>query len=129
MHDAKIIIPSDLFPKVMKSIYSERKRLAACRRFAVASIVFFTALASLYPVWSSLHTEFAASGFSQFLSLLVWDSRSVFANWQDYGLSLLESFPIINTAILLTVILSILLSIKFIAKNMGSLRRLKPAHN
>lgn len=122
----------DLFLKVMSSIKNERRRLAMCRRFVLASITCMAALLALYPVWNAFHAEFLSSGFSQFLSLLFWDTRSVLDNWQDYLLSLLESFPIVNAAVLLAVIWSFLVSLKFIfqySKSLSPARRLKTVNN
>lgn len=122
----------DLFLKVMASIKTERRRLALCRRFALASITCMAALLALYPVWNAFRAQFLSSGFSQFLSLLIWDTRSVLDNWQDYLLSLLESFPIVNAAVLLAVIWAFLVSLKFIfqyGKNLIPVRRLKTVNN
>ncbi len=118
--------PPELLRNVMNAVYTERNRLAACRRFAFASTVCAFSSVLLVPMWNALRQELAASGFGSFASLIIFDTRLVLAYWQDYGLSLLESFPALQGAAFLSLIAAFLLSAKFIAKYARSLRRLRP---
>jgi hypothetical protein len=127
MRAQEVQLPPELFGKVMLAVYSERKRLAACRRFAAASATCAAAAVALIPMANILYGEFLASGFGRFFMLVIYDAEGVAANWQEYGLSLLESFPALPAAGFLSVILIILLSVKSIAKYVRSIRRIRPA--
>lgn len=126
MHTTETQIPPELFGKVMLAVYSERKRLSACRRFVAASAACMVAVVSIVPLANLLYGEFLSSSFGRFFMLAIWDTKAVAANWQDYGLSLLESFPAFHSAAFLSALLIILLSVKIIAKYMRSIRKLKP---
>ncbi len=103
-----------LFNKVMCRINDERARLKAIRRFVISSVVCVGALVSSVFVWNAFADELAISGFSQYASLAFLDLNAVLINWQDFGMSLLESFPVMNAVELLGVIAIIIASMKFI---------------
>jgi len=105
----------------MARIVAERRRLAACRRFTLASGVCMAALIALVPIIGGLAAELRASGFAQLIELAFSDTRLVIANWQDYALSLLESFPIMNAVGVLAVIAVILACASVIFRYFSSL--------
>jgi ABC-type lipoprotein release transport system permease subunit len=125
-------VPLDLFSKVMAAIAGERARLRAVRNFIIASLICIGALVSTFFVWNGFVRELVSSGFGQFASLIFLDFKAVIANWQDYGMSLLESFPAVNAAELVGEAILVLISTKLIityAKGMAPIRRLKTASN
>lgn len=124
--------PPHLLNKVMAAIANERARLKAIRNFIIASLICIGALVSTFFVWNGFMRELASSGFGQYASLIFLDYRAVLANWQDYGMSLLESFPAVNAAELVGEAVAILVSIRLIiayAKRIVPLHHLKTANN
>ena len=125
-----VVVPAHLLDKVMFGIRTERARLMAIRRLIVSSSLCLVAAIALIPVWNAFYAAFRGSDFSQFAKLLFVDFQAVLTNWQDYSLSLLESFPIANAAALLFAVALLLASLKFIFKysrGLSPLHRLKLA--
>lgn len=126
--DAHLSQPNRLVDKVMNRIAAERRRRACCRRFVFASAVCMATLIALWPLSNALINELQASGFSRFFKLIFSDTRLVLIDWQDYLLSLLESFPMLHAIGLLSAAAIILASARTIVKYSSSLmptRRLK----
>ena len=126
------IVPPDLFSRVMSAIAGERARLKAIRNFVFASLICIGALVSTLFVWNGFMRELASSGFGQYASLIFMDYKAVLANWQDYGMSLLESFPVVNAAELIGEAVIVMILIKLIiayAKKMIPVHHLKTANN
>ena len=65
------------------------------------------ALVAFIPVVKSFMTSSSQSGFSTYLSLFSSDWSYVLASWKDFGLSLIESLPIIETVLIVGLILII----------------------
>jgi hypothetical protein len=103
--------PSGLLDKVMLRI-DRQKRLMAIRRFSLVSAFLLIILAAIIPIWQSFQFNMTQSGFDQYVSLLFYDFNLIIAEWQNFGLSLLESLPIISTVELLAVAFALLLVIK-----------------
>ncbi len=111
---------SQLLKKIMQRIEHER-RLQIMRWKAVlfGFLAAFSA-AALAPALGFLKAELAGSGFAQFLSLAVLDTKTVLASWQSFGLALLESLPTVSILGLLAVTFVLLLSLKFLSQNTRS---------
>jgi hypothetical protein len=103
MDYSQINPPPRLLGNIMAAIAEERARLRAIRRFAAASVLCIGA--------------FAMSGFGHYLSLLFIDARLVLANWHDFAMSLLESFPALGAAGLLAGIAAVLMSFRSVFTN------------
>jgi len=124
-------LPPGLFDRVMSAIAEERARIRAIRNFIISLFVCLGAMVSAIFVWSSLVNELALSGFGQYLSLIFVDFKAVLNNWQDYGMSLLESFPAVNIAELIGEVAIIMVLIKLsvaYAKKIAPVRHLKTAN-
>jgi len=80
-----------------------------------------TSLLAFIPIANRLIIESRASGFTRFLKLAFSDTRLVLGNWQDYILSLLESFPIMPVVGLLSAAAIALLCAKIIIKYFSAL--------
>ena|SRR5579885_2664169 len=68
--------------------------------------------------------EVHRAGITQMLTLLFTDSRTVFQDWQDFALSILESVPVLSAAISLLGLVSILISLKKIFTHSASLSKI-----
>ena len=108
--------PVGLFNKIMARIHEEERLLSIKRRLILFSIPVIISAGAFIPVINAFQAEFAQSGFSHFLSLMFSDFGSVIANWQDFGLTILESLPAMSIISLLTTALVFLWSTKHLAQ-------------
>jgi hypothetical protein len=125
-------LPPGLFDKVMSAIAEERARLKAVRNLIISSLCGVGALVSSVFVWNGLVRELITSGFGQYAALIFVDFKAVLANWQDYGMSLLESFPAVNAAELIGEVIIVMILIKLAiayAKKIAPVRHLKTANS
>lgn len=124
-------LPPDLLNKIMSQIKTERARSRAIWRFGLSSAIGLFLIWPTAAAWSSLASEFFVSGFSQYARLAFTDFGAIAANWQDYTMSLLESFPILNAATLLLSALALLVSANFVieyGRRFSAISHLKPSH-
>lgn len=108
--------PAGLFNKIMASIREEKLLLSIKKRLILFSAVILASVGILIPVVGAFQAEFSQSGFSQFLSLMFSDLGAVIANWQDFGLALLESLPATSLIAFLATLLVLLWSLKHFAQ-------------
>lgn len=107
--------PVGLFQKIMARIHEEERLLSIKRRLILFSATVVVSAGAFIATIGVFQQEFAQSGFSYFSSLLFSDLGSVIANWQDFGLTLLESLPAMSMIALLAVALIFFWSIKNLA--------------
>jgi hypothetical protein len=98
----------------MARIQEEKLLLSVKKRLILFSATILASVGILIPGVSVFQAEFAQSGFSQFLSLIFSDLGAVTANWQNFGLALLESLPAISMIAFLTTMLVFLWSLKYL---------------
>lgn len=108
--------PIGLLEKILNRLTRERK-LSAKRRLFVFSFSLLASLIALIPAWQFVWSGFAQSGFFQFFSLLFSDAAIVLTYWQNYALSLLETFPVSRLIIFLAITFIFLESLKLLAEN------------
>lgn len=108
-----------LFEKIMTRIQLEQQKALASvkRRFIFFSFLAATTIGLFFPVWAQFQDEMSQTGFSQFISLLSSDLNSLANTWQEFALSLLESFPFFSLTLLLSVLFLLLSSFKFLARD------------
>ncbi len=99
-------ISSEIETRVMIRI--EHSRVFHARvYFGLHVISIFIAVAVCVPVAQSFMTTASTSGLSSYLSLLSTDGGYVMASWKDLSLSIVETFPIIQTTLILGLVLVI----------------------
>ncbi len=108
--------PEDLFGNIKLRIRHE-ERIMAIRKTAVLSMVAILSIGAFVPFLNSTAVAVARSGLLQFVLLLFSDSEVVISIWQDYVLTILESLPITEIAVLLGTTLFLVYLIKNIAQN------------
>jgi len=109
-------MPPELLEKILNRLTKQQK-LAAKRRLFVFSFSLLGSLIALIPAWQFVWSGFAESGFWQFFSLLFSDAAVVLTYWQNYALSLLETFPASRLIIFLAVVFVFLQSLKLFTNN------------
>lgn len=100
----------------MLRIEGERQAAAMRRGFLISLTALVGVIVVMIPAWNTFRMDFVRSGFGQYLTLLFWDSKTVLVNWQDFGLSLLESLPVISTTALLAMVFVLLFTLRLVLK-------------
>lgn len=98
------LMPENLGDKVMERIQAIKSRRARIRLVGY-STVCISALFALIPTSVWLINAAKYSGFSQYSSILFEDGLSTFTNWKALILSIAESLPVLETALVLGTIL------------------------
>jgi len=92
--------PAGLTEKILLRI-SLRERRALAARIAVSACVFGVSVAMAVAGYLNLMASLSQSGFFEIFSLAFSDFSSIAANFPDFALSIMESFPIFTMALLL----------------------------
>lgn len=106
----------DLSSRVLANI-KKHQRQTSLRRFVVFSFVLLASIVAMIPAVRSLVSAFKQSGFIEFMSLIFSDTSMIAVYWKNFMFILLETLPVVSIAIFLTVLFSLLESIKFILKD------------
>lgn len=117
-HRGNIEPPANLFDAIMARISEEERFLSVKKRLVLFSATILVSAGAAIPAANVLGREFAQSGFSHFLSLMFSDFGAVTANWQDFGLLLLESLPAASIAAFFAVALVFFWSLQHLARAM-----------
>jgi hypothetical protein len=108
--------PDGLCGVVLSRVALEQKRTAR-RRFETAVASLLASLGAAVAAVFVLANSLAASGFWKFVSLAFSDGGTVLTYWQQFAMSLLESFSVPEMVLLLSCVFAVLLSLKFLSKN------------
>lgn len=112
----KVEAPEALYHSVLMRV--DAVRLRAMRiKFAVFSLLGFTAGISLIPLTSSAIAQAIESGFIDYASLVMTDGAVVLSYWQEFGITLIESLPILAITLILIALFTLLESVRFATKN------------
>jgi len=111
--------PAGLFNKIIARLIKEDRLLIFKKRLVLYSATILASLGAFIPAIYAFRAEFTQSDFSQFLSLIFSDLGAVRANWQDFGLALLESLP----AMSLTMLLASLFLLLWLFKNLAQTKQ------
>jgi len=108
--------PTDLFDKVIDNIETKRKLRDFKKRIIFSFFGIFSSSLISIPLFKAVWTYLGESGFLRFFSLIFSDFKLVLSSWQNFGLSLLESIPIISLTLFLISIFILFESIKYLIK-------------
>ena len=92
--------PAGLTEKILARI-SRRERNILGIKIAVSACVFGASVGVAVAGYINLMASLSQSGFFQIFSLMFSDFSSMTANFPDFAFSVMESFPIFTTALLL----------------------------
>ncbi len=109
-------LPKNLRSNILLGIRSEEKRIAK-QHLAVSA---FVAIASMGAIVASVKyavTAFYQSSFYSYASLLLSDPDMVLRYWREFSLALLESLPVIGIICCLVAVFVLLVSLRFLARN------------
>ncbi|MDO8515894.1 MAG: hypothetical protein Q7S28_01440 [bacterium] len=111
---------------VMVRIREEKRRREARAKIACFGALAGGALGVIIVSIQAVYAGFMESGFSQFAALLMTDGKLIAVYWQDFALSLAETFPTLGVTVLLSGTFVFFLACNSIAHTMRTvpLRRL-----
>lgn len=112
------IEPSEgLSSAVLLRIHRYEQRIARIK-FAFLSVSAVLSGIALVPVVSYALPRFAETGFYEYLSFLHSFGLAVLPYWKEFILTLVETIPVFEISLVLTVCYTLLESIKLAIKNM-----------
>jgi hypothetical protein len=117
--------PAGLFIKVMNRIEAEERIMLLKRRIFVFSCAIFGSTIGLIFSFNFAGNAMIDSGFGEFFSLMFSDPTIVGAYWQNFFLTLLESLPIVEITVFLSVIFLLLQFIRFLNKDIRIINLIK----
>jgi len=109
--------PRGLLKKIMRQIRAERRLITIKRRITIFFFFFFGSAAALFSSFRFVRAGFAETGFFRFFSLIFSDADIIFAYWQSFALSLLETIPVTSLMLFSLAVLVFLMSLKLLSKN------------
>lgn len=116
-------VPGSLFGKIMSAIYGEQRLIIVKRRLAVFSAVLLASAAFFVPAFQAINSVVYKSGFTSFISLIFSDFGTVVAYWQSFAMSVLETFPVFETSVVLLIISAFVISANFIINDIKTIYR------
>jgi hypothetical protein len=105
-----------LLDKIMEGIRKEKKFRQTRRRVVLFSIGLVLSLSAIVPAYDLFLGQIAQTGFGDFISLIWSDYEIIINYWGVFSLALLESFPVAESVVFLTVIFLVLGSFGFLAR-------------
>ena len=102
---------ASLYASVMERIATARRRAARIRASLFGALALVSALL-LVPAVQYAAEQFYASGFYDYLTLIISDRGFVLAYWQQFALSLVESLPSLALLLLLPIVFALVYSLR-----------------
>lgn len=108
--------PAELLGKIIARIQKEKQFIFIKKRLFFFSTVMLVSTVALIPTINVFQEGLTQSGLLQFISLFASDFGLVIADWQNFGLAILESLPVMNVIAFLFAALVFLWSLKHLAQ-------------
>jgi len=115
---------ADLYDRVINRINREERLMMLKKRLILESFSLVISFFVFIPLTLKLLSDLAASGLTQFLSLIFTDFAVVMANIGDYVLSLLESTPALSLSLALTALLAFVFSLAKLADSYSDFKKI-----
>ncbi len=112
---------SGLALEIWKSITLYEKRKAR-RRLWLSSAFGILSLSAAVPAILLALRDLASSGFYEYFSLAFSSGGAALRHWQELGMSLLESLPVLSVALSLSLLFVFLLSLRQAGKQIMNAR-------
>ncbi|MES2023686.1 MAG: hypothetical protein V4439_03305 [Patescibacteria group bacterium] len=113
--NAKYEPENGLILSIWNTISTREKRIAKVKFWAFSALGVVS-LAGFVPVFKALVSDFAQSGFYEYLSLAFGSGGSVSLFWKELALSIAESLPVFSIILLLGVVFIFFLSVRYAMK-------------
>lgn len=119
-----LVEPSDeLLLRIATRAREEALYLRFRKRVVLAFVGFAVSLVGLILASMWFLGDSTETGFSEIISLLFSDSVYVIRNWREYGMSLLETLPVMNAIASLALLLCVIWCGMQTAVNLKGMRR------
>ena len=105
-----------LLSRIMDRMRFEKKITSVRRRFFYFSAAFCGSVAVFLGACLALQNALVQSELFQILSLLFSNPGAIIANWQDFGLFVLESLPTLSFAGFLLAAVLLIASARFVVR-------------
>jgi hypothetical protein len=115
---------ADLYDRVINRINREERLMMLKKRLILESFSLVISFFVFIPLTLKLLSDLAASGLTQFLSLIFTDFAVVMANIGDYFLSRLESTPALSLSLALTALLAFVFSLAKLADSYSDFKKI-----
>lgn len=112
--------PKGLFERIMANI-GGRQLIITKRKIAIFSAGAVISVAVSIITFNILKSEFYHSGSVGFVSLAFSDPAYMVDVWEDYLMSILESFPVLSAVIFLSVTLVLLGLLRLLTQNIAAI--------
>ncbi len=103
--------PSGLYAAILLRIKAAQLRAARVRTGLFGALALLS-LVALVPALQYTAEQFYASGFYDYLLLIVSDHSLVLTYWQQFALTLIESLPSLALLLLVPVVVVLLYSLR-----------------
>lgn len=113
---ASLEAPRNVYDHILLRVETARMR-AARMRLALFGALSFASLAALFPALQYAAQGFYQSGSYEYLSLVFSDGTALLPYWKEFLLTLAESLPVFEIAVVLGVVYVLLESIKLAVRN------------
>ena len=110
-------VPTGLLTKIMSAIFWRQQLAAGLRAFGLVLSSVGSCLVLFFAL-KEVGLKMSQSGAWSILSLLFSDLEVVMTNWQSFAFSFLEALPIFLIILTTGAILIMLISFRFIFKNL-----------
>lgn len=110
-------LPENLRNNILLGIRGEEKKRAK-PLLAVSVIIALSSLVGLFMWLKYALIAFYQSSFYAYMTLLFSDPDVVLRYWQEFGLALLESLPVLGIALCLLAVFTLLMSLRLFTQNM-----------
>ena len=107
-------VPTDLLGKIVHRIVQAERRETTRRRMTSALVVFISTGILIVPAWTGFQSDLMKTGFLSYMGLLFSDFHDVTKAWQDFILSLIESFPVLGGVVVLFLGFCFLWSLRYV---------------
>ncbi len=124
--------PKQLFERIITRLKMEKKLAVSRRRMLYFVFILAGTFAGFIVTCAALQNILVQSELLKILSLVFSDPKVVLANWQDFGLFVLESLPAISLAIFFVALFVLLGSLKYAVKYLAQMlswsKKIKQTH-
>jgi hypothetical protein len=121
--------PEGLLQKIMNRIDREEKISSLRKRVFALAGGMIGSLAIFGYVFNIARATAAESGFFEYFSLVFSNPSIILTYWQNLSMTLLESFPATEIAVLLVLAFAIMQILKYASKDMKIINNLRLTNN
>ena len=113
---SKVEPSKNLLDRIMNRI-ERQERIAASRKIMFFGTALVASFIALIPAFQFVASSIAESGVGTFFSLIFSDLNNMVDNLSQFGLTIIESIPVMSIVLFLSIALVFLFALKEVVKN------------